>query len=72
MVNHTEQKITLDEAITPERRRVSLLHELLHCCTELTHVTDGATEEATVTALAPALVQVLRENPALVAYLTTE
>lgn len=72
MVNHTEQKVLVDEAVTVERQRVTLMHELLHCCTELMHITDESSEEATVSALAPALVQVLRENPDLVAYLTSQ
>lgn len=72
MANHTEQKVLVDESVTVERQRVALMHELLHCCTELMHITDEDTEEATVTALAPALVQMMRQNPELIAYLTSQ
>ena len=72
MVNHTEQKIMIDESMSAERQRVTLMHELLHCCTELAHITDEDTEEAIVSALAPVIVQAMRLNPDLVAYLTED
>jgi len=72
MVDHTEQKIFIDELTKLDRQRVTVMHEVLHCCTALARVSDDSTEEHTVSALAPVIVQVLRENPDLVAYLTAE
>ena len=71
-VDHTQQRITIDQDMATERQRVCLWHELKHVCHEITGIRDEDTEERTVTAGAPLEVQMLRDNPALVAYLTAE
>lgn len=50
----------------------TLLHELIHCCWSITalRATDNPDEEQVATALAPLLLDALRRNPTLVAYLT--
>lgn len=53
----------------------TLLHEALHCVwhqTSLRVEHDNDAEEKAVTALAPLLLQMLRRNPELTAYLTGE
>lgn len=49
----------------------TLVHELLHAClSNVPHGLDDDGEESIVSALAPWLLAALRDNPALVAYLT--
>lgn len=52
----------------------TLLHEALHCVWNQTSLTVDLhdEEEKAVTALAPLLLQLMRRNPDLVAYLTAE
>jgi hypothetical protein len=47
----------------------TLIHELEHAGGQ-PNLKDGMTEEDFVTALAPALLQMIQDNPQLVAYLT--
>lgn len=62
--------ITLDPDQVPDHMRWSLLHEVLHGCW---HVSDPPgetfTEEQAIRAICGALLDTLRRNPALVAYL---
>lgn len=71
-VDHTQQRITVDQDMTPERQRVSLWHELKHAVNEITAIKDDDSEERFVQSSAPLEVQMLRDNPALVAYLTAK
>lgn len=48
----------------------TLLHELLHTCTYPSLNDKTTTDEDFVTAVAPVLLQVIQDNPRLVAYLT--
>ena len=49
----------------------TLLHEAMHIAWHQAGVTDSDDEERTVTALAPRLLELLRRNPEVVAYLTS-
>lgn len=55
-------RIRVHSRLPESKQREVLLHEVLHAC--------GVDDEAVVTPLAPALLAVLRDNPALVAELT--
>lgn len=51
--------------------KLALLHEILHACLHSSSVeTDKTIEEHYVSAMSPVLLQTLRENPELVAFLT--
>ena len=63
-----------DKTASEEALKATLLHEVLHTCTQamrvecnLDHVQDG--EEFFVSIVAPLLLAVLRENPPLTKYL---
>lgn len=71
IVRYGEGRILLDPAQMPAHMRMTLLHELLHACWHLTD-RDHENDEAAVLALAGPLLDVLRRNPALVAYLLAE
>lgn len=60
--------IQLREGDGHERRKVTLMHEMLHAMLSAGSI-SGESEEALVTSLAPVMLNVLRENTALVAYL---
>ena len=47
----------------------TLLHEVIHACADLADLTDDSTEEEWASRLAPVLLRVLWENPALLAYI---
>ena len=51
---------------------MTVLHEILHACADVVGVDDDKAEERVVTVLSPALLQVLRDNPRLVEWLTGE
>ena len=64
--------ITLDPKMPDTKMTTILLHEVLHCITELTGLAQewsAAKEEAFVGRIAPALQSVLQDNPALLTYL---
>lgn len=64
--------ITLDPRMPDTRMTTTLLHEVLHCITELTGLAEEwseAKEEAFVGRIAPALQTVLQDNPELLKYL---
>lgn len=66
--------IDLDPTFAPATIAESLLHEVLHTITHVTGIDgdlDDDREEALVNRLSPALLDTLRRNPTLVAYLTT-
>lgn len=74
-VRFAEKKITIYAAdMAPGHERMTLAHEVLHGIVELTAQEDRFVEkgeEAVVHAMSVALVQVLRDNPNLVAYLVS-
>jgi hypothetical protein len=61
--------IALHPHQSPDRLRATLVHEVLHALCDLTGVDDDKGEESIATALAPALLGVLRANPRLVEWL---
>ena len=69
---HRNQSIVLAEGIGPDQEADTVLHELLHACLSVSgaanKVSDGLQEEL-VAAITPLLLDVLRRNPQLVAYL---
>ena len=62
--------ITVDPNQAPSQVRETLLHELLHACSQEAGM-DETQEEQTVNAQAPRLLAALRDNPDLVAWLTS-
>ena len=65
--------ITLAPDLTPDIRAETILHELLHAITAMTGLANELEDddEKIVRRLSPALLDMLRRNPALVEYLTT-
>lgn len=68
-IQYGRQRIRIDPSTEPDRMRVAVVHEILHGIHEVTNVIGEKWEESLVTQDAPLIVQVLRDNPALVAYL---
>lgn len=70
--DHVALHIILEPSQSEARMRDTVLHEVLHTLTTLTglDIELGQDEEGAVNRLAPALLDVLRRNPALVDYLT--
>ena len=71
---HRTLDIDIDPDQAPGQMADTLLHELLHALTDVTGLAnewDEDREEAVVRRLSPVLLDTLRRNPALVAYLTT-
>lgn len=71
-IRYTEHRILIDPHAHIERQRVALFHEVIHGCDDLAGTNGIEEEEQIITALAPLLLDTLRRNPALVAYLTEE
>ncbi len=66
-------RIVIDVTGSPMFVRETLTHELIHALADMTGVATNLgdkEEERTVRVLAPALLDLLRRNPKLVAYLT--
>lgn len=61
--------IWLDKASSSERRKVTLVHELLHAMLNVARIDKVETEEEFVGRAAPVLLSFLRENRAAVAYI---
>jgi len=70
-IKHAKSIIILDPNQADQHKRVTLLHEILHGCW---HVTDREhkNDEDPIRMLAAPLLDVLRRNPDLVAYLTED
>jgi Zn-dependent peptidase ImmA (M78 family) len=66
-------EIHLDPDQSEIRLRLSLVHELLHALSDLGDLRDmdSVAEEERVVRMAPVLLQVIRENPKLLEYLTS-
>ena len=77
-LNPREGRIVLDERAPVAMRRGHLLHEVLHAILWAHYVVDPADDEAAereeqlVARLEAPLLQVLRDNPLLVNYLTDQ
>lgn len=68
-IRYDPSLIMIKAGLSLGRTRLVLLHEILHGLLEHTGREDLPEEEAIVLALAPSLLMVLRDNPALVDYL---
>lgn len=71
-ISFENQEIRIRPVGGRSQQQDSLLHEVLHALTDLTGVAyeiGGAEDEKLVRRLAPALLDVLRRNPALLRYL---
>lgn len=71
--NHRHLRIVLDVSLAPDMLAETLMHEVLHAVFEVNGLSDewGAErEEAVVRRTSPMLVEVLRRNPELVAFVT--
>jgi len=74
-IEYRKNRIQIADDVPSSRQREALLHEILHATCSATGINerlDADEAEYVVTALAPALLAVLRENPHVVAYLTSE
>lgn len=68
--NLDEQRIRIDKDLKPHTMVETVLHEVCHACWPQHLRTAGGTEEAVITALSPNLLQVWRDNKALVQWIT--
>lgn len=73
----TKQEIVIRKGCTTERKRNTLLHEIMHAVFESVHANPSSMradeiEEYFVVHGAPILVDVLRDNPAVVKYLVSK
>lgn len=71
--NHGTLRIAIAPDVNQARQRETITHETLHCLTAQVGIVNELSaddEEKLVRRLAPALLDCLRRNPALVAYLT--
>lgn len=57
---NVDQEIRLDAGMTPERKRLTLIHEALHAIEDLRGLDLG---EKTVIALGTAIYELLQDNP---------
>jgi hypothetical protein len=63
-------RILIDTAYGAATVAETLIHEVLHACYALGHVSEQDSEERTVAILSTQLAQVIRDNPDLVAFLS--
>lgn len=69
-IRHEPQLIFLNERNRSDRMRIALWHEIKHAINCLVNVDDETPEEQATTVQAPMELQVLRDNPGLVEFLT--
>jgi hypothetical protein len=67
-----EGEILLDPEAQAQKHRETLLHEVIHGCNYVAGTAGMGKEERFTTALAPTLLDTLRRNPELVAFLLAE
>lgn len=65
-----KQRIRLADYLTPQNAAETLIHEILHACWPQRWTLVGDVEETFVSALAPTLAAVWRDNPDLVLWLS--
>ncbi len=63
-------QILVRKQIRKSVARETLLHEILHACTYPSFLSKTMTDEDFVEAVSPVLLQVIQDNPDLLAYLT--
>lgn len=71
--DHERQTIVVAPDLAPGRLAETLLHEVIHCITECAGINaelGAVEEEKIVRRVAPLLLDVIRRNPDLIAYLT--
>lgn len=61
-------EIHISNALSPDRERATLLHEIIHACADLADLGDTSSEEDWASRLGPLLLQVMRDNPRLIAW----
>ena len=66
------QTISIDEGLSIEARKATIVHELLHAIFDAYGIDNvvGELDEALVSMLELPLLQLIRDNPRLLAYLT--
>jgi hypothetical protein len=69
--DHMTLEIHVSTSLVLAVQRKSLLHEVIHACNWITGHDDAVNEEEFVRALAFPMLDVLRDNPQLVAFLTS-
>lgn len=72
--DYQNTRLLISSKLTPDLTADTVLHEILHAISYSTGLVDllgGESDERMARMLAPALLDVLRRNPALVRYLTT-
>lgn len=73
--NHSEALIHISPVVPPSRRRVNLTHEFIHALIDEWHLREVFRDdcmESFITRFSPALLDLLRRNPQLVAFLVSE
>jgi Zn-dependent peptidase ImmA (M78 family) len=61
------QEIRINPSIHPELQEVTLIHEILHACSDFVGIEDEKlTEEEWIKRIAPTLTQVIKQNPYLI------
>ena len=69
-VDHVEQVIKISKELKPQRKAETLLHEVIHTIFFELRENDLHDNERVVNSLAATLLQVFRDNPALLALLS--
>lgn len=68
LTRHSSLEILVDPDLASTEERETVLHEVLHALFSLTRM-SGEDEEETISRLSPVLLDLLRRNPRLIAYL---
>lgn len=66
-IDHRTSEIVVSSMLGPEQERQTVLHEIIHGLGDTLHI--GLDEQA-VQGLAAGLLALIRDNPALIAYIT--
>lgn len=68
--NHHQLQITIDGDMAPAMIADTLLHEIMHCCYQVSGVGAGKmTQEEAIDHVTPVLLDTLRRNPDVAQYL---
>lgn len=72
-INYPELVIDIDPNLAPDMQASALMHELVHACLHCTlngvRATEDLSDEVIASALDETLLELLRDNPDIVAYL---
>jgi hypothetical protein len=69
-VDHVEQIIRISRSLKPHRKAETIVHEVLHCLLFEMGEVELHDNEAFINMLSAMLIQVLRDNPKLLAFLS--